>query len=164
MRNIVIASLILLSSCATHPHLVSREQARGLDDTQVLDGVFRPKRGVALPYSFAITSKGNGSLVFGSYAIRIYDAHDDGLLFDAFLLDQYQRDVNADGWLDLVLTGSALLTGEKESDPRTTRHVRAVFLFDPLVHSFTNTVPDDAVYVYTVEDAKPNQAMDIDKK
>jgi hypothetical protein len=164
MRNIAIASLILLSSCATLPHLVSREQVRGLDDRQVLEGVFRPKRGVAIPYTFEITSKGNGSLVFGSYAIRIYDAHDDGFLFDGFLLDQSQRDINSDGWLDLIVTGAVLMTGEKESDPSSTRPVRAVFLFDPLADSFTNTVSDDAVYVYSVEDAKPNEAMHSDKE
>jgi len=138
--------------------LVSIDQLRGMEEGQVLKGVFRPGGDMALPYSFSISSKGNGSLAFGTYCIRIYDAHSDRLLFAPpgslgtdYLLDQHQQDVNADGWLDLVFTGTAICTGEKESDPQTSRSVRSVFLYDPQTASFTNSVPDDAVYVYTFE-------------
>jgi len=138
--------------------LVSIDQLRGMEEGQVLEGVFSPGGDVTLPYSFSISSKGNGSLAFGTYCIRIYDAHSDRLLFAPpgslgtdYLLDQHQQDVNADGWLDLVFTGTAICTGEKESDPQTSRSVRSVFLYDPQTASFTNSVPDDAVYVYTVE-------------
>ena len=42
--------------------LVSIDQLRGMEEGQVLEGVFNPGGDVTLPYSFSISSKGNGSL------------------------------------------------------------------------------------------------------
>ncbi|MCG7560344.1 hypothetical protein [Pseudoalteromonas sp. McH1-42] len=74
---------------------------------------------VTHPLLFEFTSKGNGSVkVKHGQWIKIYDCHDNGYLYSPCLMNQVVKDVNSDGYNDVVFESELIYTGEKESDPR----------------------------------------------
>jgi hypothetical protein len=87
--------------------------------------------GVKLPTRAETTSQGNGVLTVANLALRLKDTHDDGLVYanggvlklDVVRLGQHRAPAS------IVISGIALRTGEKETDP---------------------SVPESIVYVYQV--------------
>lgn len=150
----VLCIIILLSfslSCGGPTVFVRPSQLDQVFETGGITGAFQPVPNITLSYIFTITPQGNGNIVFGSYGIRIYDEHDDGLIFKGGLLNQQRVDINKDGLLDLVFTGTAVITDEDGGPPLAERPIRSVFLYHPGTMSFVNSEPDDAVVVYPVK-------------
>ena len=98
--------------------------------------------------SFSITSKGNGGLVVPGAGIRLYDSHDDGLIFDGGLLNNELVDIDGDGFKDIVLWGTSILYDDKGDKEIGRRPVLCIFRFNPKIKKFVNTVPSQDVYVY----------------
>lgn len=98
--------------------------------------------------NFSITSKGNGVLQVPGVNIRLYDGHDDGVVFDSFLLNNELVDVDGDGFKDIVLWGTSILYDDKDDKEIGRRPVLSIFRFDPKTKKFINTVPSQDVYVY----------------
>ena len=85
---------------------------------------------------FEGTSKGNGTLQLSNLLLRIYDRHDDGVLYKDGLLTLRFEDLNQDGWCDIHVTGTVLLTGEKESDPVLSVPLEVIYQFRPATGNF----------------------------
>lgn len=67
----------------THEHIRAAEHPNGpllLTTLTMMDGA-------TVPIWLHVTTKGNGAIELGSHMIRVYDAHDDGLLYEPFLLE-----------------------------------------------------------------------------
>ena len=69
--------------------------------------------GISIKATFDITSKGNGGLDIPGGWIRVYDSHNDGVVYRDGLLKCEWRDEDGDGVLDLVVSGVAQFYGEK---------------------------------------------------
>ena len=63
------------------------------------------------------TSKGNGTLLLGDYSLlRIYDAHSDGYTYgNGFALTVDLKDITGNGMNELIISGVATHTDEKEA-------------------------------------------------
>ncbi len=76
---------------ASFPHAATKEIAIG--------------KGVTITAKFELTEKGNGGLTIPGLGIRVYDAYRDGSTYRDYLLTCEWKDTNADGYLDLVVSG-----------------------------------------------------------
>jgi hypothetical protein len=61
-----------------------------------------------------VSPKGNGALIIGDLVIRVYDDHDDGLIYQNHLLDFTLKDLNGDGFKDMILNGVAITSDDDE--------------------------------------------------
>jgi len=66
---------------------VSLSQIKDKEEYEDFEGVFIPKPGMALPYTFAVSSDNEGSLHIGEISIQLYDNHDDSVYFLDHLLE-----------------------------------------------------------------------------
>lgn len=92
------------------------------------------------------STKGNGLLTLLNLRLRVVDQHDDGLLFPE-PLGLGLIDLDRDGYLDVVATGPALLTGEDEREPSRPASVTAIFMLDPKARRYAPRLlvtPDEA--------------------
>jgi hypothetical protein len=122
----------------------------GIPETQKLHGEVKIAKGVTLKYSFAITSKGNGSIEFPEIGIRIYDSHDDDITFKPYLLCVQLKDMNGDGYKDLVMSGVAEHWDDKiDGKLLSSNQINAIFLYDPKKNTFVaKNVSDEIGYWY----------------
>ena len=150
---ILILGAFLFSGCSSFNSFafISLTQMDDLLVDERVEGVFRPRPGMMLPYTISISSnRGESNLLVNDVAIRLYDNKDDGVYYVNHLLEQRIQDVNNDGYMDFVLTGEAIMSAEDKLGSVTKRPIRSVFIFDPVTMSFTNSVPDVAVPVCRV--------------
>lgn len=110
-----------------------------------LGGRLAVGHGKVLRYEFEISKRGSGGLSIGGAYVRMYDANDDGLIFDGGLLSHVFADGNGDGYLDLFLSGTAVYTDEKSGTVLLRRAVKCVLEFDPARGRYVTSVPDEAV-------------------
>jgi hypothetical protein len=101
---------------------------------------------IKIPATFSVTSKGNGSLQWKGGFLRLYDAHDDGVLYSPPLLRNELRDTNGDGYKDIVVWGTVTLTSDETSDPLQHIPVRTVLKYDP--HSGNFLLSEGSPYVH----------------
>lgn len=67
--------------------------------------------------NFNITSKGNGALWLGNEMVRVYDDHDDGVLYmDDRWAEAQLEDVNGDGAADLTVYARELRTVDEQDE------------------------------------------------
>jgi hypothetical protein len=104
--------------------------------------------GLRLPARIETTTQGNGTLSIGNLTLRLKDKHDDGLVYagsGVLRLDVVAlspgRHPSA-----LIVSGTALHTGEKESDPSVPEAVVYIYEVDcaagRLVRTWRNTSVD----------------------
>ena len=113
-----LAILILLSLTyslsAISEELISKadiEQllpAQGVVVTESIEKTLDIGHGISAHYTFEITSKGNGAINLPGVLIRLYDRHSDLSMFKNGLIKNELIDLNADGYKDIVLWGTAL--------------------------------------------------------
>ena len=72
---------------------------------------------LTVPVSINTTSKGNGTINLNGLLLRVFDQHDDGIVYKNGYLDLKTKDMNADGISELIISGYLKHTGEKETDP-----------------------------------------------
>jgi hypothetical protein len=119
----------------------------GQPTSEVLNVSFYPKEGIVINGKFSITSKGNGSLEIGGLSIRIYDAHEDGVTFENFLLSTNIYDINGDGYLDLEVSGNAVITDEETEETVAKKPVKAQFIYDPVNKKLIQTLSSEYLVV-----------------
>ena len=85
-------------------------------------------RGIRIETVFEITSKGNGGVDLPGLYVRVYDDHDDGVVFQDHLLRCEWRDIDNDGFRDFVVNGIAIRTDENSGSVSSVP-VRGVFRY-----------------------------------
>ena len=93
--------------------------------------------GVSITAKFELTEKGNGGLTIPGFGVRVYDAQRDGITFRNYLLNCEWKDTNADGYLDLVVSGTAQYWNEKGDRLEIEKAITAVFTYDATTKAFT---------------------------
>lgn len=93
-------------------------------------------KGVTATARLELTAKGNGGLTVPGYGLRVYDAHRDGVTFKGYLLDCAWKDMNGDGYLDLVVSGIAQFWSEKDGRLEIEKPISTVLQYDPAKKSF----------------------------
>lgn len=74
-------------------------------------------KNISIPVAFDTTKKGNGTLNLNGLLIRIFDQHDDGVVYQNSYLNLELKDLNDDNIKEIIFTGIIKYTGEKETDP-----------------------------------------------
>lgn len=129
--------------------IITDLDAHSLPDDTPWDRVLSVAPGWPVPFQFEKTTKGNGGLTFPGGFARIYDAHDDGIVFDPYLLDTRLADLDGDGFADIELRGTAVFHDDKGTREIGRRRVRAVFTFVPAQRRFVETASDESIYTQT---------------
>lgn len=116
--------------------------------------------GNLMQMEFQITTKGNGVISVPGLNIRIYDGHDDGLMFENQLLKCEWKDIDADGFLDLVVSGNAIRKGDEEDAKPTMSVVYGVFHWNNTNRQFeiTQCSPEIYTWIPSKPDKKENES------
>jgi hypothetical protein len=112
----------------------------------------RIAKGVRAKSVFEISSKGNGAVILPGIGVRVYDSHDEGQVFRNWLLKCEWRDVDGDGFCDLVLSGIAVMTHEKTGEEIESRIVHGVFRYSPQRRRFYPAECSPEIYHWEVPD------------
>jgi hypothetical protein len=139
----LLLAAAVLSGCATRRGVViSRQEMEALpDDTPWHRTVYLG--GVPVKFEFEKTSKGNGMLQFPGGAVRNYDDHDDGIIFQPFALDTRLTDHG-----DLEFSGVGVHHDDSGREVER-RSVHAIFHFEPSIGKFVSVVSDPWIYAET---------------
>ncbi len=150
----VLASVLATPSaaCECSAHELDRYVTRGeliglLDTDRVLSKSVCIGRRRSLAMIFEGTSKGNGTLRLANLHLRIVDQHDDGAVYENSILRVAFEDSNADGYCDLVVSGTVRLTGEKESDPVSSAPLRVEYRYAPESGTFVEVSRNSPVEI-----------------
>lgn len=113
------------------------------------------------PAEFEITSKGNGAISLPGLNVRIYDAHDDGSVFKNDLLSCEWKDTDDDGFLDLVVSGTAIQTEDKDDAKPVEIKVSGLFRWNPKNKQFevTRCSPDIHTWSSSQSQEEAQQAV-----
>ncbi len=76
------------------------------------------------------TPKGNGTLKIHNLNLRIFDQHDDGLVYEGGLLKIDFQDLNNNKLNEIIITGILKYTGDNESDLARYEEFTQIFNFD----------------------------------
>jgi len=104
--------------------------------------------GIWIDAVFEITSKGNGGVELPGLGVRVYDSHDDELVFRDWLLRCEWRDDDGNGVLDFVVTGVAVQTDEKSGAERSSLPVRGAFRYITKQRRFEPTLCSPEIYYW----------------
>lgn len=101
--------------------------------------------GVARIAHLSISPKANGLLRVLNLSIKVYDCHDDAVVFHDCRLDVVLSDVTSDGCLDLVIAGSEIIYGDDPAGGKATviidrREILMVYRFDEAESRFVGLV------------------------
>ncbi len=107
---------------ASYPHAATKTIAIG--------------KGVTITAKFELTEKGNGGLTIPRLGIRVYDAQRDGVTYRNYLLNCEWKDTNADGYLDLVVSGIAQFWNRGSDQLADEKSITAVFTYSPATKDF----------------------------
>lgn len=103
-----------------------------------------------------VDSKGNGLLRIGNLAIKVYDDHRDGSYYQGSMLTTTFKDINHDGYLDLIVSGIVNVTSPWKSHAITRREALVgIFLFNPKTSKFDKSychAPGGVDLVYSMND------------
>jgi hypothetical protein len=106
-------------------------------------------KGVTINAKFELTEKGNGGLTIPGWGVRVYDAQRDGITFRNYLLSCEWKDTNADGYLDLVVSGTAQYWSEKGDRLEIEKAVTAVFTYDATTKAFSKVQAPSEILTWT---------------
>jgi len=113
------------------------------------------------PAEFEITSKGNGAISLPGLNVRIYDAHDDGLVFTNHLLSCEWKDTDDDGFLDLVVNGTAIQTGDNDDAKPVEIKVSGLFRWNPKNKQFEITRCSQEIYTWSSSQSQKEDQQDV---
>lgn len=137
VRVICAATLFHALSACAGPNLVAvfpleSDFAKADTTGAVVADTIDLGAGLRLPVRIETTSQGNGTLTVANLSLRLMDKHDDGLVYagNGVLRLDIVRLAPGKGPAALIVSGTAMHTGDKEDDP---------------------AVPESVVYVYQVD-------------
>jgi len=126
--------------------IISDGEARSLPGDTPWQRVLSVAPGWPVTFDFEKTSKGNGGLTFPGGFARIYDRHNDCLVFGPATLDARLVDLDGDGYADIEFSGTAVFYDD-EGELEIERHpVRATFMFVPAQRQFVESHSDPSIY------------------
>lgn len=85
------------------------------------------RRDIIIKSKAEMTEKGNGTLQLGNLLLRIYDRHDDGLVYENGLLKLDFIDLDGDSIDEAIVSGVLKSTGEDAGDPVSFSSVNHIF-------------------------------------
>ena len=94
------------------------------------------------------TPKGNGTLKIHNLHLRVFDQHDDGIVYEGGLLKIDFKDLNNDKLNEIIITGILKHTGNNESDPANYSPFTQIFSFNCKTGLFMNLYKTDG---YSIE-------------
>ncbi len=123
-----------------HAQIVERRDFRRPPDSMPGEELYQRKISIGgnidAEVVIEVTDKGNGGMELLNLRLKVVDNHDDGAVYVGGLLHVEFVDITGDGFKDLVITGTVMHTGEKETDPRSFETVTSIYLFDPKKKEF----------------------------
>ena len=134
---------------ASYPHVASHTVDLG--------------KGSSVTARFELTEKGNGGLTVPGYGLRVYDASRDGVTFKGYLLRCEWKDMNGDGYLDLVVSGIAQYWNEKDGHLDLEKPISAVLHYVPAQKNFTLMSGSPEIYVWPNREAASVRLMSTEK-
>ena len=98
-------------------------------------------RGLTIPVEVAFTTKGNGTMTCLNLQKRIYDVHDDSVVFAGWFASVIFVDVNEDGYRDLVIA-SAILESQDDKRPAISsrRYTQSIRIYRPEMSEFSENI------------------------
>lgn len=113
-----------------------KEDPDGIPGEQIWEGDLNLGKDMIHHATINVTNKGNGGLKIANLSLKVYDGHDDANLYkDTMLLVEF-TDLNADGYLDLMVTGIYQVTPEKGDGVLDESIVIFMCHFDPKTNEF----------------------------
>jgi hypothetical protein len=92
---------------------------------------------VSLPVTINVTAKGNGTLIVGDSSLgKVSDDHDDGLTFDGYLADITFKDINGDGFKDVVVSGIHNIRDDKLYEVLVRKAFVRIYMYNSKLQSF----------------------------
>lgn len=119
--------------------------------------------GVTVAAKFELTTKGNGGLVVPGWGLRVYDAERDGVTFGGYLLRCEWRDLNADGYLDLVVSGMAQYWSRDRRHLESEKPIAAVLHYVPARGSFDLVKADSEIFSWEERSAVSGRPSSTEK-
>ena len=86
--------------------------------------------GLSFPVILEGTSRGNGTLKIHNLHLRVFDEHDDGVVYENRHLAIDFQDLNGDNIKELVISGVVKYTGETETDPVSYENIIHIYTFN----------------------------------
>ena len=99
------------------PFNVKNNIKKSLQDNKSAPSKINIAKNLSIPVTFDATKKGNGAINLNSLLIRVFDQHDDGVVYENDFLNMETKDLNNDDIKEIIFTGIIKHTGEKEIDP-----------------------------------------------
>ena len=138
LKHLLSLAIFIFTSSLLAESLITREEGLkvlytlpdGAGDSIIIKKELNIGHGVKTHYSFSGTSKGNGSVTIFGTTIKLLDIHDDSIIIKDEILYSLVKDINDDGYKDILIWGVAIYSGEKEWDPKEERPVVALLIFD----------------------------------
>lgn len=132
---LIIVSLILITSCASATEVQVQERLSSFyrfqgeaSDSGIVQSVpLQIGKNLTLDAAIEKTAKGNGTVQIGNLLLRIYDVHDDGLVYENELLDLGLADLDGDSIKEVIISGVLKLTGEEAGDPVSYTSVTQIY-------------------------------------
>lgn len=94
-----------------------------------------------------MTNKGNGTLTLPNLSLRLFDQHDDGVVYRGGLLTLDVVRLGKDRYASLIISGILQRTGEKESDPVDEGAVVFIYQLDCRRGKFVQTYRRSSVEI-----------------
>lgn len=145
MPPLIFALLvIMLASTNVHAQVLTRadlqEKPGSEHDEQVLQCTIEVDQTTQLPASIEVSSKGNGVLRIANLELKVYDDHDNGVVFKDAMGHIEFADLNDDGAKDLIIFGEVQYTAE-DGPPRILREEQYLFIYtyDKVSRGFRRT-------------------------
>ena len=114
MRYVFFFLLMYSAIASVHAESISK-QMKELEHGTEKEIVIKVSQSNVLKVVLDKTMKGNGTLLLGNYSLlRIYDTHNDGYYYMDDVLNIELTDVTGNGFNELVISGVAVQTDEKE--------------------------------------------------
>jgi len=76
------------------------------------------------------TNKGNGSITIHNLHLRLFDQHDDGVVYEGNSLKLDLKDITGDNINELIISGIIKYTGDDEAEPASYEPFTQIYTFD----------------------------------
>ena len=133
---ILIALAISTVACAAPKNKILESSSLNELFTQLVNSHSQTQRTLKLNSNLQFTvtlegtSKGNGTLKVHNLYLRIFDQHDDGLVYEGNSLNIDFKDLNNDKLNEIIITGTLKYTGNNETDPVSYKPFTQIFSFN----------------------------------
>ena len=143
----LLLSIIFVASLSNAQELISFKEMKSVQfNGQYIDKNVELGPNAILKVSFEITSKGNGGTPLIDRYLRLYDSHNDLIYFKDGLLRNELVDLNGDGFLDLRLSGIAMISNENDK-VIAEKPINAELIYSPKKHSFDVKSRSEEIYI-----------------